>query len=137
MGCLPGTLPGLAERFPDFSFLGTNVLDIPDTVDATLKGRRIVDINSSGCEPGHRRKRENPAIGVIPISQGCMGNCSYCLVKKARGNLTSFPAEGIVKDVKNALSEGVCEIWLTSQDCGCYGLDIGTNLPQLLQRVAS
>lgn len=136
-GCLPGTCPGLAERFPGFSFVGTNVLDIPDALDAAIKGRRIVKIGSSGCDPGHRRKRDNPVIGVVPISQGCLGNCSYCLVKKARGNLVSFPADGIVKDVKCALLEGVREIWLTSQDCGCYGMDTGTTLPDLMRRVSS
>lgn len=28
--------------------------------------------------------------------------------------------------------EGVCEIWLTSEDTGAYGRDIGTDLPTLL-----
>ena len=135
-GCLPGTCPGLVERFPSFSFVGTNVLDIPAALDAALKGRRLVKIDSCGCEPGHYRKRENPEIGVIPISQGCLGRCSYCIVKKARGELKSFPAECIVKDARTAISEGVREIWLTSQDCGAYGLDCGTNLPKLLRQVS-
>lgn len=30
------------------------------------------------------------------------------------------------------LTEGVCEIWLTSEDTGAYGRDIGTDLPSLL-----
>jgi MiaB-like tRNA modifying enzyme len=135
-GCLPGTCPGLAERFPSFSFLGTNVLDIPAALEAALKGRRLVKIETGGCEPGYCRKRENPVIGVIPISRGCLGNCSYCIVKKARGELKSFPAQDIVKDVKSALSGGVREIWLTSQDCGAYGMDRGTNLPELLREVS-
>ncbi|KAI4904065.1 hypothetical protein NFI96_033891 [Prochilodus magdalenae] len=29
-------------------------------------------------------------------------------------------------------NEGVCEIWLTSEDTGAYGRDIGTDLPSLL-----
>jgi MiaB-like tRNA modifying enzyme len=136
-GCLPGTCPGLTERFPSFSFVGTNILDLPDALEGAVKGRRLVKIESAGCEPGHHRKRDNPVIGVIPISQGCLGRCSYCLVKKARGDLKSFNSEDIVKDVKCALSEGVREIWLTSQDCGCYGMDKGTNLPELLRSVSA
>ena len=31
--------------------------------------------------------------------------------------------------------EGVCEIWLTSEDTGAYGRDIGTDLPSLLWRL--
>lgn len=34
------------------------------------------------------------------------------------------------------LSEGVCEIWLTSEDTGAYGRDLGTDLPTLLWRLA-
>ena len=30
------------------------------------------------------------------------------------------------------MTEGVKEIWLTSEDTGTYGRDIGTSLPQLL-----
>jgi threonylcarbamoyladenosine tRNA methylthiotransferase CDKAL1 len=136
-GCLPGTCPGLTERFSSFSFVGTNILDLPDALEGALKGIRLIKIETRGCEPGHDRKRENPIIGVIPISEGCLGRCSYCLVKKARGDLNSFTLEDIVKDVKSALTEGVREIWLTSQDCGCYGMDKGTNLPDLLRRVCA
>ncbi|TNN02343.1 hypothetical protein fugu_009830 [Takifugu bimaculatus] len=32
-------------------------------------------------------------------------------------------------------AEGVCEIWLTSEDTGAYGRDIGTDLPTLLWRL--
>lgn len=30
------------------------------------------------------------------------------------------------------MSEGVCEIWLSSEDTGAYGRDIGTSLPEML-----
>ena len=33
---------------------------------------------------------------------------------------------------KQAFEEGVVEIWLTSEDTGTYGRDIGTNLPTLM-----
>ena len=136
-GCLPGTCPGIAGRFPSFSFVGTNVLDVPDALKEVLAGRRLVKIETEGCGPGHRRRRENPVVGVIPISQGCAGDCSYCLVRKARGRLKSYAPEGILGDIKAAVAEGVREIWLTSQDCGCYGMDIGTDLPSLMSRVTS
>ena len=31
-----------------------------------------------------------------------------------------------------SLAEGVVELWLTSEDTGAYGRDIGTTLPELL-----
>jgi threonylcarbamoyladenosine tRNA methylthiotransferase CDKAL1 len=41
----------------------------------------------------------------------------------------------IVARAKQAFEEGVCELWLTSEDTGAYGRDIGTNLPELLWAV--
>ena len=34
-----------------------------------------------------------------------------------------------------SFQEGVCEIWLTSEDTGAYGRDIGVSLPELLWRL--
>jgi len=36
-----------------------------------------------------------------------------------------------------ACEEGVTEVWLTSEDTGAYGLDIGTNIGQLLKLLVS
>ena len=60
---------------------------------------------------------------TIPIAEGCLGNCNYCIVKKARGNLASFPSPTIISHIKQALSRGAKEIRLTAQDTGIYGLD--------------
>ncbi|GAH20412.1 unnamed protein product, partial [marine sediment metagenome] len=32
-----------------------------------------------------------PLTTIVPISQGCLGSCTYCAVKYARGWLTSYP----------------------------------------------
>jgi MiaB-like tRNA modifying enzyme len=81
------------------------------------------------------RSRKNPAIGIIEISTGCLGNCSYCGVKLIKGKLFSYPPEMIVKEAKTAVEEGCKELWLTSQDNSCYGKDIGSNLPELLDGI--
>lgn len=31
--------------------------------------------------------------------------------------------------------EGICEIWLTSEDTGAYGKDINVSLPDLLRNI--
>lgn len=41
-------------------------------------------------------------------------------------------AEEIVERARQSFSEGVCEVWLTSEDTGAYGRDIGVTLPELL-----
>ncbi|TNN79959.1 Threonylcarbamoyladenosine tRNA methylthiotransferase [Liparis tanakae] len=39
------------------------------------------------------------------------------------------------RNADDAGMEGVCEIWLTSEDTGAYGRDIRTDLPTLLWRL--
>ncbi len=72
------------------------------------------------------------AIAIVAISEGCLGRCTYCITKRARGRLRSFHPESIRREVEQALEQGYREIQLTSQDTAVYGRDIGTSLPELL-----
>ncbi|XRO77352.1 tRNA (N(6)-L-threonylcarbamoyladenosine(37)-C(2))-methylthiotransferase [Methanocaldococcus sp. 10A] len=71
-------------------------------------------------------------ITPLPICEGCLGNCSYCIVKIARGNLISYPREKIINKAKELISKGVKCLFITAQDTACYGFDIGDNLANLL-----
>jgi len=75
--------------------------------------------------------KANPNIAIIPVSHGCLGSCTYCCVKQARGNLRSYNIKEINESFKDALKSSN-EIWITANDLGCYGFDIGTNLAELL-----
>ena len=77
----------------------------------------------------------NRVVGIIPISYGCRGSCSYCCVVFARGRLRSYSINEVVRRLEHDLSSGAREIWLTSQDTACYGRDIATNLADLLTEV--
>ncbi len=79
--------------------------------------------------------RKNPLIEIIPINTGCLNQCTYCKTKHARGELGSYPPEEIVARTIQSFQEGVCEIWLTSEDTGAYGRDIGSSLPELLRQL--
>lgn len=117
----------------------------PDNLD------KIVDAIKGACDGGARflqwrrdldktslpklRLREN-VIAIVSIAEGCVGNCSFCATKFARGKLRSFSLQGIVEEVRNAVKQGFKEIQLTSQDTGCYGLDKGElMLPELLEKI--
>jgi threonylcarbamoyladenosine tRNA methylthiotransferase CDKAL1 len=69
---------------------------------------------------------------IIPLAEGCLFSCSYCLTKSARGTQTSYPLEELVADIREAIAQGAVEIKLTSQDTSGYGNDTGTDLAQLL-----
>ncbi len=133
-GCIPQTDK---EKLKEYSLIGTkNLHQIVEVVQETLKGNLIQILTSKG-NPNLTlpRIRKNRNIGIIPISRGCLGSCTFCKTKAARGNLQSYPPKDILYLAEKYLNEGANELWLTSQDCGCYGFDINTNLAELLEQL--
>lgn len=93
----------------------------------------VLGLKKSSFSPKIIGKKSNPLVSIIPISVGCLGNCTYCATKIARKDFFSYSIEEINFSFKNAINSGSKEIWLTSQDLGCYGFDIKTNLVELLK----
>ena len=60
----------------------------------------------------------------VKISEGCLNRCAFCAIPLIRGSLVSRSIESIVDEVKLAVSEGVYEINLISQDTTRYGDDL-------------
>jgi MiaB-like tRNA modifying enzyme len=137
-GCLPVINFERLEREVDFDGVtgpapGLSIVDVLGRVGAGEKVVFVENVSKSSlCLP---RVPVNPVVSVIPINYGCLGDCSYCCVHFARGQLRSNPVDEIVERVKRDLDSGVKEIWLTSQDTACYGKDINSNLAELVNRV--
>ena len=113
---------------------------IVDVVKRVLNGERVIFLKEAAeNKPSLNlpRVRLNPLIGIIPISYGCLGSCAYCCVRFARGRLRSYGIQEIVDRVEKDLASGVREFWITSQDTACYGIDIGTNLAELLEALCN
>jgi len=137
-GCMPKIERRLVEAIaPNASMLGPDTIQkVVYVVRETLSGRKIVlldDLRKSRLLLP--RVRKNVVISIVPIAIGCLSSCTYCCVRFARGRLLSYSASSIIEEVKNSLKDGCKEVWITSQDCGCYGMDIGSNLPTMLMKV--
>lgn len=136
-GCMPKAMEGHVEATaPRASMVGPDDLDkVVEAVERTLRGERVVYVNGASsdrtCLP---RVRANRLIHIAPICTGCLGDCSYCIVKYARGRLHSYPAKNIVKDVKTAVDDGCREVWVTAEDTAAYQ-DGDVRLPQLLDMI--
>lgn len=113
---------------------------IVDAVERVLKGEKPLILKETlQAKPrlDLPRVRLNPLISIVPINYGCLGSCAYCCVIFARGHLRSCSIKEIVDKVNCDLAAGVREFWLTSQDIGSYGRDIGTNLAELLRALCA
>ena len=108
---LPGSLVIAPEEYPEFSSIVSDRYSSPITVTA--------DIRSN----------------IIPIAGGCLGDCTYCITKFARGALKSQPMEDLLERFNRIVDSGVKEVLVTAQDTGCYGFDIGASLPELIRRM--
>lgn len=139
-GCVPQS-DNKSSYLKHISIIGVQQIDkVVEVVEETLKGNavRYLGVQKEGKRKTggaslHMPKiRRNPLIEIIPINTGCLNECTYCKTKQARGNLGSYRIEDIVLRAKTAFAEGVKELWITSEDTGAYGKDIGTSLPELL-----
>ncbi|MHA1190781.1 MAG: radical SAM protein [Promethearchaeota archaeon] len=71
---------------------------------------------------------------LIEIGKGCASNCKYCVIKKTKGNIRSRQINDIIDDIEK-LYDPTKELFLVADDCTCYGLDIKTNLIDLLYEI--
>ncbi len=60
----------------------------------------------------------------IQIQNGCNHICAYCVTRLLRGKRVSFEYNDILKEVKNAIKNGFCEIVLTGVDIASYASTI-------------
>ena len=137
-GCLPKAERATVEKLTqEASLLGPNSLGKTlDVINSTLKGNRVVALDDIDVSKvGLPKVRLNPAIGIVEISNGCMSECTFCQTKLSKGDLTSYRIGDIVRQVKSEIDDGCKEVWLTSTDNGCYGFDIGADLPLLINSV--
>ncbi|HEX9845393.1 MAG TPA: 2-methylthioadenine synthetase, partial [Candidatus Nitrosotenuis sp.] len=138
-GCLSKAEPKTVERLSSSaSLMGPNSIGKTlQIINATLSGRRQVELADTDLtKTGLPKVRLNPAVGIVEIASGCMSECTFCQTKLAKGDLKSYRIGDIVRQVRAEVDDGCKEIWLTSTDNGCYGLDIGTTLPDLVNKVA-
>ena len=145
-GCLPHIEPKYIDVvrniIPNFSAIIDldNLNDLPLIFEEIKSGSSNL-IYKSKCSIDKAEilidHPEGKITGIVPISEGCLGACTYCCVKNARGRLNCYNPENIIENVKHQLKQGIKQVYLTSQDCSTYQyektklVDIVTDLVNL------
>ena len=74
---------------------------------------------------------------AIVVQKGCVRKCSYCGIWRAVGTLFSKELDSIVDEVTDLAGQGVYNITLTGDSIADYGVDIGTNIVELLDKLSA
>ncbi len=138
-GCLPKAEKETVEKFSEnASLLGPNSLGKTlQVINSALRGQKQIALEDSDLSKvGLPKVRLNPTVGIVEIASGCMSECTFCQTKLSKGDLVSYRLGDIVRQVQTEVREGCKEVWLTSTDNGCYGFDIGTDLPTLINSIS-
>lgn len=110
---------------------------IDEVARETLRGATVQYLEDldGKMRPSLPVRRRNPVIEILAIQRGCLSACTFCHTRLARGRLLSYSPREILNQARRALDEGVREFWVTGQDTGTYGRDIGTRLPDLVEEL--
>ena len=127
--------------YVDMVFGPQGLYRLPEMIKEAEEGRRSVFTELS---PDFRipaivapLPEKNPVRAFVTIMQGCNNFCSYCVVPNVRGREISRPPEEIVREVEDAVRQGVREITLLGQNVNSYGRHDSRypSFPELLDMV--
>ncbi len=139
-GCMVEIDPEKLDKIgPNCSWIGPHQLNkAAEVVNGTYCGEVIRESgfskDSKVCVP---KITDDSLIHIIQICEGCLGACTFCCTRFARGPLNSYPIEDIKKEAKQAIENGAREIQLTAQDTAAFGKDSGEKLSDLIKEVAN
>ncbi|MGL4670052.1 MAG: tRNA (N(6)-L-threonylcarbamoyladenosine(37)-C(2))-methylthiotransferase [Methanobacteriaceae archaeon] len=139
-GCMVEIDPEKLEKVaPNASWIGPHQLNkTSSVVKSTFNGEIARECGfSSDSKVGVSKIRFDNHIHIIQICEGCLGTCTYCCTRFARGYLQSYPMADIVDEARQAINDGCVEIQLTAQDTAAFGKDTGEYLSNLIKEIAS
>ena len=139
-GCMVEIDPEKLEKIgPNISWIGPHQLNkSASVVNATYCGDVIRETGfSKDSKVGVPKVGDDTLIHILQICEGCLGACTFCCTRFARGPLNSYPIVDIVDEARNAIDNGACEIQLTAQDTAAFGRDSGEKLSDLIKEVAN
>jgi threonylcarbamoyladenosine tRNA methylthiotransferase MtaB len=120
MGCYATRAPHEVAALPGVSQVVTDKRELPD-----LLGRFGVTDVPTGISGFGRRHR-----AYVKVQDGCMLQCSFCIIPYVRPQLASRPVAHILDEVRRLVDNGYREVVLTGIHLGHYGVDWNRNTPK-------
>jgi threonylcarbamoyladenosine tRNA methylthiotransferase MtaB len=100
---------------------------LPELLETAGAMKKLAAATSLDGDEGNRRTR-----AFIRVQDGCHNFCAYCIVPLVRSREASVPAEEVLAQVKERVSDGAKEVVLTGTEIGAYDSN-GVTLKELLE----
>lgn len=113
MGCYATREPDALKDLPTVFEIVTDKRELPDVFDRL----GVVDI-PRGISEFNGRKR-----AYVKVQDGCILNCTYCIIPSVRPGLQSRSPEDIEDEVRRLIDNGYREIVLSGIHVGHFGVD--------------
>lgn len=120
MGCYATRAPDEVASLPGVSEVITDKRELPD-----LFGRfGVIDL-PTGISNYSGRQR-----AYVKVQDGCLLNCSFCIIPHVRPHFASRPMEHIADEVRRLVEAGYHELILTGIHLGHYGVEWNRDRPK-------
>ena len=137
----------LIKELPDVDgFVGVDGFgDIETVVQRALQGEHPQSLRPRPQVP-HRAGRvaRSPLTpshyAYLKISEGCLKGCSFCVIPKIKGPLSSRPIDAVLEEATQLVEErGATELIVVGQDTSDYGVDLykRPRIAELLRRLGA
>lgn len=120
MGCYATRAPQEVERLPGVAEVLRNKGELPDWLTRTGVARVPNGISTFA---GRQR-------AFVKVQDGCILNCSFCIIPHVRPGLSSRPVADILAEVRRLAENGYQEVVLTGIHLGHYGVDFNRGRPK-------
>ena len=122
-GCM-GAEPGaILDKFPDLHWI-SGPQDFQSVMRAVHEAVAPLHDPFLDLVPPQGIKLTPRHYAYLKISEGCNNRCSFCIIPKLRGDLTSRSAGDVLREAEKLVAAGVKELLVISQDTSAYGLDL-------------
>jgi threonylcarbamoyladenosine tRNA methylthiotransferase MtaB len=120
MGCYATRDPDVVRRLPGV----TSVI--------TDKERLVEELRPFGVlsAPAGISRFDDHQRAFVKVQDGCLLNCSYCIIPSVRPTVGSRPVDEIAAEVHRLVAGGYHEIVLTGIHLGHYGIDLCRGRPK-------
>jgi threonylcarbamoyladenosine tRNA methylthiotransferase MtaB len=120
MGCYATRDPDAVGKLPGVSKV---------IVDKTKLGDELAEFGVVSMPAGITRF-DGHQRAFVKVQDGCLLNCSYCIIPSVRPTVRSREPDAIVDEVTELVAGGCPEVVLTGIHLGHYGIDLSKGRPK-------